>query len=67
MAKYKVLGAEGEEVVVNGNTYGGGVGTLVELTEEEAAEALTAGKIELATETEEESEEEEAESEEEVA
>lgn len=58
MAKYKVLGAEGEQLVINGNTYGGGVGTVVELSEAEAAEALSAGHIELFDETVEESAEE---------
>lgn len=64
MAKFKVLGVEGEEVEVNGNTYGGGVGTVIELTDEEATEALAASKIEPVADDVEDEDEEESEEEE---
>ena len=53
MAKYKVLGVEGEEVEVNGVNYPAGVGHEIELSEEEAADAIEHGTVELVVEGEE--------------
>lgn len=62
--QYRVLGVEGEKVTVNGTEYDALQDAHIELTEEEAAEALAAGTIELVSDVE-ESEEEESEEDEE--
>lgn len=61
MAKYVVKGEIGEDIILSGESFHGGVDTVVELDESEAEEALSAGKIELmdeSTEVEDESVEE---------
>ena len=59
--KYKILGAEGETITLGGNTYAGGVETIVEISESDAVEALAAGKIEVFDESTEDSTEEQVE------